>query len=612
MKPLPKSLPKFLWHFSKRHIIYLLILITISIYAAVSISLNPYVLKVLVDRMAAADLNIEQGFSTLGIPAILYVFLTLTTSVVLRFNDWAMMRLFPQMKSEIISEIFAYLGKHSYSFFQDNFAGNLANKINDIARGAVNIICLSLDQFFSRILAFVVGAFTMFLVAPWFGVVLITWSVIFVTASIIFSKQTQKYSEHFSRSRSHIVGKIVDSISNILSIKLFAREEHEKCYLNKSLVGFVDSDSRLQWQELKVKAFYALSFTILIGTMIALVLYEKSKNVITVGDAVLVLTLTNVLIRHMLVAANQSVTYSEEIGACKQALSIISSKHRDFASPNDSTLHISNGTIVFKNVHFEYCKGQNLFVNKSVTLSGGNKVGLIGPSGSGKTTFVNLILRAFDVDSGHILIDGQNIKNVTHESLRSQIAMIPQDTYLFHRSLMENIRYGRLDATDEEVIESAKKARCHEFIIHLKEGYETLVGERGVKLSGGQRQRIAIARAILKNAPIFILDEATSSLDSSTENEIQKELSLLMKDKTTIVISHRLSTLSHMDRILVFSDGKIVEDGTSAQLIQTDGHFKKLWDMQYDGLLKDFQEEEGNAQTIPKGHSLFAINRAKG
>ena len=328
--------------------------------------------------------------------------------------------------------------------------------------------------------------------------------------------------------------------------------------------------------------------------MIALLLYEKSKNAVTVGDAVLILTLTNTLIRHMLVAANQSASFSEEIGACKQALSIISSKCSINASPKESTLHVSNGKIDFNHVHFEYSKGQNLIVNKSVTLHAGQKVGLVGPSGGGKTTFVNLILRTFDVDSGHILIDGQNIKNVTYQSLRSQISTVPQDTHLFHRSIMENIRYGRLDASNLDVVESAKKAHCHKFISQMKDGYETLVGERGVKLSGGQRQRIAIARAILKDAPILILDEATSSLDSSTEHDIQKGLSLLMNDRTTIVISHRLSTLRHMDRFLVFKEGKIIEDGTHDQLIQADGQYKRLWDIQFNGLLNDSHEDKDN------------------
>jgi ATP-binding cassette, subfamily B, bacterial len=230
------------------------------------------------------------------------------------------------------------------------------------------------------------------------------------------------------------------------------------------------------------------------------------------------------------------------------------------------------------------------FKNKSITILPKEKVGLVGFSGSGKTTFAHLILRFFDIQGGEILIDGQNITGVTQESLRENIAMIPQDTFLFHRTLMENIRYGREDATDEEVIEASKKAACHDFILEIKDGYNAIAGEGGLKLSGGQRQRIAIARAILKKAPILILDEATSSLDTSTERKIQRSLEELMKDKTTLVIAHRLSTLSHLDRILVFKDGVIVESGKHYELLLKKGHYAHLWELQSNGLLPEKEQ----------------------
>jgi len=260
--------------------------------------------------------------------------------------------------------------------------------------------------------------------------------------------------------------------------------------------------------------------------------------------------------------------------------------------PNAITLNCTQGQITFNQVKFHYKSTEPLFQNKSIEIQAGQKVGLVGYSGSGKSTFVNLILRLYDVTDGAILIDGQDIRDVTQDSLRENIAMIPQDPSLFHRSLMENIRYGRIDTTDEEVIEAAKKAHAHGFIEKLQQGYGSLVGERGVKLSGGQRQRIAIARAILKNAPILILDEATSQLDSVTENLIQESLWKLMQNKTTIVIAHRLSTLLHMDRILVFDKGKIVEDGTHSDLLARGGVYKNLWDAQVGGFLDDEKTED--------------------
>ncbi|MDK3155659.1 ATP-binding cassette domain-containing protein [Kamptonema cortianum] len=256
-------------------------------------------------------------------------------------------------------------------------------------------------------------------------------------------------------------------------------------------------------------------------------------------------------------------------------------------------LSLTRGEITFDKVHFQYKGAEPLFQQKSATIQPGQKVGLVGYSGSGKTTFVNLILRLYDVASGHIMIDGQNIQEVTQDSLHRVIGMIPQDPSLFHRSLMENILYGRPGATQKEAMEAAKRAHAHEFIESLSEGYDSLVGERGVKLSGGQRQRIAIARAILKNAPILILDEATSQLDSVTESYIQDSLWELMQGKTTIVIAHRLSTLLHMDRILVFDKGKIVEDGTHNDLLTKGGLYKTLWDAQVGGFLPE-KQKEGN------------------
>jgi ATP-binding cassette subfamily B protein len=278
-------------------------------------------------------------------------------------------------------------------------------------------------------------------------------------------------------------------------------------------------------------------------------------------------------------------------GSVEQALTLLKDATEIQDAPSAGELVVNKGKIVFDNVNFNYKGAEPLFDDTAVTIEPGQKVGLVGYSGGGKTTFVNLILRLYDVTNGCVLIDGHDIKQVTQDSLRANIGMIPQDPSLFHRSLMENIRYGKIDASDEEVIEASKRAHAHEFIGKLSNGYESLVGERGVKLSGGQRQRIAIARAILKNAPILILDEATSQLDSVTENFIQKSLKELMAGKTTIVIAHRLSTLLHMDRILVFDTGKIVADGTHSELLAKSSLYKTLWDAQVGGFLPDRHEE---------------------
>lgn len=543
-------------------------------------------MKLIIDAAAASD-NAESLFSAVRFPALLYVVVSASVGVVFRFYDWLAINTYPDMQYKITEEMFKYVEKHSYSYFQQNFAGSLGNKINDMARSASHVIAQLIDIFFSRAAGLIVGMITMFFVHPYFAYLLFVWSIIFISVSIFLSKKAQRYSQIFSEARSTVVGKVIDSIGNILNVKLFAREGYENRYLSKYLQDAASKDQTSLWYLLKVKAFYSVSITILTTSIVWLLIYERSINAISVGDFAMILTLNMFLVEEVFFIANQLVPFSQEVGTCTQALSVISAKHDIVDRPGAMPIQITTGKIVFEKVHFQYKKGQSVFADKSITINPGERVGLVGFSGSGKSTFVNLILRFFDVDSGTILIDGQDIKNVTQESLRSQIAMIPQDPVLFHRSLAENIGYGRLDASEENIIEASIKAHCHEFIEKLPDGYQSLVGERGVKLSGGQRQRIAIARAMLKNAPILILDEATSSLDSVTESYIQNSLDLLMAGRTTIVIAHRLSTLFRMNRILVFSQGKVIEEGTHAELLRLNGHYAKLWSMQAGGFLAD-------------------------
>ena len=277
---------------------------------------------------------------------------------------------------------------------------------------------------------------------------------------------------------------------------------------------------------------------------------------------------------------------ADEIGYIDDAIRMITPAHGIQDNQDAKPLNVTAGEIAFKNVHFSY-SGEKIFEDMDFVIKPNQKIGLLGPSGAGKSTLVSLLLRLFDIQDGEITIDGQNIKSVSQESLRSKIAVIPQDTSLFHRSLADNIRYGCLNATDEDVIAAAKQAYAHEFIEQLPDGYNTMVGERGIKLSGGQRQRIAIARAILKNAPILLLDEATSALDSESEMHIQQSLENLMENKTVIAIAHRLSTISRLDRLIVMNNGEIVEDGTHDSLLKAKRHYAKLWNMQSGGFIDD-------------------------
>jgi ATP-binding cassette subfamily B protein len=305
-----------------------------------------------------------------------------------------------------------------------------------------------------------------------------------------------------------------------------------------------------------------------------------SKGGLTAGDFALIFMLTLAVLDHVWGFTQTLFGVAEQVGIFNQSLGFISTPHEIVDQDNAIPLNIKTGTIVFSRVQFFYNKTQQLFEDQTLVIQGGEKVGLVGYSGSGKSTFVNLITRTFDIQKGDVLIDNQSVRAVTLKSLRENIAFIPQDPTLFHRTLIDNIRYGKLEASEVEVIEAAKKAHVHEFASVLPEGYHTFVGERGVKLSGGQRQRIAIARAILKDAPILILDEATSALDSVTEALIQDSLGLAMQNKTVIVIAHRLSTIKAMDRILVFDKGRVVEEGTHEYLLEKGKIYQNLWQVQ--------------------------------
>ncbi|MDR2831454.1 MAG: ATP-binding cassette domain-containing protein [Rickettsiales bacterium] len=387
-------------------------------------------------------------------------------------------------------------------------------------------------------------------------------------------------STTFSEYGSIITGKMVDVFSNILSVRLFARNNTERLSLSTTCKEATLLEQKIGWVYFLIFCVYGFSYVIVQGFNLYFLIEGRQQGTITVGDFALVMAINTTIVGFLWILTRslaRFVRFWGKITAGLQAILVIP-EIQD--KPNVSNLVISKGKINFDKVHFQYKGTESIFQNKSVTIKPGQKVGLVGYSGSGKSTFVNLILRLYDVQSGKISIDGQDIRNVTQDSLHKNIGMIPQDPSLFHRTLMENIRYGKTNASDDEVIEAAKKAHAHEFILKLPQEYDSLVGERGVKLSGGQRQRIAIARAILKNAPILILDEATSQLDSITESNIQESLWELMQGKTTIVIAHRLSTLLHMDRILVFDQGKIVEDGTHQELLDKNGMYKTLWDAQ--------------------------------
>ncbi len=499
---------------------------------------------------------------------------------------------FPKLDKQIRMYIFSHLQDQSHAYFSTQFAGNVSTKISDMVDNVNHALQLIITLFFPVFVAVLIASVIFYQLSPFFALVLVGWALIHIGIGITYSIRCTHYSYVHSETRSQLNGRIVDSLTNYFAVKNFANKRYE---LN--FVGVLQKREQHQNKQQLIyieKVRFVLGVLTFLGPGLALNGYAYwcwVHHLISVGDIVIIFNTSWNIIMMLWWSSIELPNFFKEIGICQQALTLLQAPITLMDVPQAPELKVPQGKIEFQKVHFQYENAGSLFSNKSVVIQAGQKVGLVGYSGSGKTTFVNLILRLYDIQSGHILIDGQDIATVTQESLRKSIALIPQDPTLFHRSLMENIRYGRPDASDEEVILAAQKAHAHDFIMNLPQGYHTLVGERGMKLSGGQRQRIAIARAILKNAPILILDEATSALDSVTEAQIQESLAILMEGRTTIVIAHRLSTLLHMDRLLVFDQGQIVEEGNHKALIAKKGLYQSLWKAQVGGFLPETVED---------------------
>lgn len=398
-----------------------------------------------------------------------------------------------------------------------------------------------------------------------------------------------KLNEKEAKASNKLSGQLADTVSNILAVKSSGSESLEQERFSKTVKSWRGTSLATMRGFLKVSTVYSsINMIIKIGA-IAFAIYAAQHDLVSVAAVYLIITYTGSVAHELWNMNGIMRSYNRILGDAHDMVEILETP-TTLTDNSDKKLEVKRGSIIMDKVTFTHDEGQGdtLFHDFSLTVNPGEKIGLVGSSGSGKTTLTKLLLRFADIDSGEIAIDGQDIAEVTQASLREQIAYVPQEPLLFHRSVRENIAYGRPDATDAEIEKAAKKAGAYDFIVNLQDGFDTLVGERGVKLSGGQRQRIAIARAILKNAPILILDEATSALDSESEALIQKSLKTLMKNRTSIVIAHRLSTIAKLDRIIVLENGRIVEDGTHDQLLaKKRGVYAKLWARQSGGFIED-------------------------
>ncbi len=487
----------------------------------------------------------------------------------------------PKVIADLNNFSFAYLHKHSIAFFNNNFVGSLVKKIKWFSRAFESIT----DKIFWDLLPLMISIGLIVIVlwqrSVFLGAGVFVWTIIFLMINWIFTRYKLKYDIEKAIQETEITGILADTITNNANVKLFNGYDREvKSF--KSATEKLRKITKFSWylsDYFEALQGFSMFFLEIGAIYLAIRLWQK--NVLTVGDFVLLQTYLFFIFHRIWDFGRTIRQIYEALADAEEMTIILKQPHEVQDVLRAKELVAKEGVIEFKNVVFCYQKTRKVLNNFNLKIKSRERVALVGPSGAGKSTIAGLILRMHDVTSGEILIDGQNIAKVTQESLRENIGMVPQDPILFHRTIMENIRYGRPEAAEEQVFEASKLAHCHEFIEELPEGYNTYVGERGIKLSGGERQRVAIARAILRDAPILILDEATSSLDSASERLIQEALSNLMLNKTVIVVAHRLSTIKQMDRIILIEDGKIVEWGSHEALTgKVRGHYRKLWEIQ--------------------------------
>ncbi len=572
------QIKKFKWSFA-------LVFIGYGLGVVLSSIVNPYIYKEIIDSIsnyALGGISLQWIFTLVIISiGVRFVF-----NFFYRLGDYAITRFQSDMIESLHNYSFIKLIDHSYHFFSNNFTGSLVAKAKRFSRSFESAHdILSYNIWFA--LVNLVGVFLVLIWTSWpIAVFLFSWIIVYIFITVLFIRRKVKLDLAEAEADSKVTGSFADAFVNIMNIKLFAGKHREIAEF-KHVTSEEKYRRNKAWNFANVQnVFQGTMMVFLFSAVTYISVYYWSKGKISVGMIVLIqLYMDNIF--DQLWNLGRSLTKSMKAFSEMQEIIDIFDTVPDILDPkHPELLRMGNGHLQFNDVSFNYHGNSNVFSNFNLEIKPGERIGLVGHSGAGKSTITKLLLRFSDVTSGSITVDGQDIRNVLQDDLRNIISYVPQESILFHRSIKENIAYGKPDATDEEIIEAAKKAHAHEFIISLPKGYDTLVGERGIKLSGGERQRVAIARAMLKNAPILVLDEATSSLDSVSESYIQDAFDELMKGKTTIVIAHRLSTIQKMDRIIVLGNGTILEEGNHKKLLRKKGVYADLWEHQSGGFIE--------------------------
>ncbi len=562
----------FKWHYS--------IMLVAPILGAFYDFANNYALKLVVDAFSSEQ---QITYQALVWPIGIFIGAQVMLDVLWRGADIAEWRAEPYVRQSILNKVYDYVQHNPYHFFQNTHSGSITSKIKGILDGYDNFWAAMHHDFTPKVANTIVLTAVLAIVNVKVCLFVAIWGICFFLIMYRFSITMDKLSFINANDRHAIFGLIADNIANIFTVFSFATRKAELNRLNHIIEkDFIPSNIRMYKFNFFANIIAAFLYWFMLISLFIFMIHLRKTEQVTSGDLVFVMGVTTKMSWDLWQMIQKMQEFMKNIGDFKSAFELLKTPQAQTELLVSENIKVLRPSIVFQDVTFCYEPEKPIFNELSLNIKPGEKVGLVGISGAGKSTLVSLLLKYFSIQQGRILIDNQDTSRYSADTIREHVAVIPQDIMLFHRSILDNILYGNMEASEAEVKAAAEMANIHDFIMSLPEQYGTLVGERGVKLSGGQRQRIAIARAILKNAPILVLDEATSSLDTETEQLIQTSLNTLLEDSniTVLAIAHRLSTLKHMDRIIVLEHGKIVEEGTHNALIGRDSLYKKLWELQ--------------------------------
>lgn len=582
---LPKSIFRLFILFARPHLWAVCLMVLMSMCLRGISVLQVYASKLIVDAAITLDRTSGQAWAVMAHPLGLFLGLIAAGMIC----EWIAWTASYNGRIPILARarqlVFNYVQQHTTNYFDNMLTGKVAYRAMLLPEQTVSLFERSNWDYAPVIVQLSALLIMFFTVQPVFALVLACWLLVYGTIAYRMGLGIAKFGAMHSDAKATLTGRIVDSITNIKNVIFFSAHEREQQLVGTSVASTLYAQRKSYISYIRMRVVLQVMHVLIYALLFSLAINGLIAGQLTPGDFLLISTLTLQMVRTVFDMSNILPETLDWIGSIRDSIDMLVVP-RDIADAKDArSLVVSSGEVRFNKVDFAYEKRENIFNKLDLLIPAGQRVGLIGASGAGKTSLTTLLLRLYDVQGGAVEVDGQDVRNVTQTSLRAAIGLIPQDTVLFHRTLADNIRYGRPDATDAEVEEAAKRAYAHEFIMALPQGYKTLVGERGVKLSGGQRQRVAIARAILKNAPILLLDEATSALDSESEAAVQEAMGEAMKGKTVIAIAHRLSTIAHLDRLIVMENGRIVEEGSHTQLLEKNGVYAQLWHRQSGGFL---------------------------